>query len=319
MGVAKINRYEFNIACIVVTFNRKDLLNRCLNAIKKQTYKPKTIYVVDNASTDGTQDFILSSGYINNGINGIRFKYYRCKTNGGGAGGFYTGMKTAFEDAKYDGLWVMDDDGEPETNCLKELVSFLKERDYIAPLVLSDEDHQTCSFIPGATFADFHEKADQSGVIEGWASPFNGILYSSRLIKRIGFPKKDMFIWGDEINYQIRAEKAGFHRMTTINALHYHPINRQETVCNINTYNATIVVTDVDWKLYCCIRNRMYNTILEPKNKYRGLRICMYLYKAYKNYYKVTLGSTSKNSLITDAFFSGIFGYFGGLKKYFNK
>lgn len=310
---------NFKIACVVVTFNRKLLLERCLNAIRSQTYKPTAVYVIDNASTDGTDVFLLSSGYVNRNVDDILFKYYRSEKNEGGSGGFYKGMKTAFEDVEYDGLWVMDDDGEPDKDCLKELVPFLKTRDYIAPIVLSDLDRTTCSFIPGVTFGEFIKKCDCNGVVEGWASPFNGILYSSRLVKKIGYPKKEMFIWGDEINYQIRAEKAGFHRMTTVKAIHYHPVDRLVGVCNKDTYNVTVVITDVDWKLYCHIRNRMYNTMLERSNKYRAFRICQHLYKAYKNYYKVILGNTSKSSLITDAFISGILGYFGGMEKYRNK
>lgn len=229
-------------------------------------------------------------------------------------------MKTAHEDADYEGIWVMDDDGEPDKDCLKELVPYLKERDYIAPLVLSDEDRTTCSFIPNATFPEIAKKYESSGgVIEGWASPFNGILYSTRLVKKIGYPKKKMFIWGDEINYQIRAEKAGFHRMTIVKAVHYHPVNRLEGVCNADTLNVAIAVTDINWKLYCYIRNCTYNTMLEYPNKYLAFKKCFLLYKSYINYYKVMLGNNSKVSLITDAFLSGVFGYFGGMRKYWKR
>lgn len=314
-----MKNYEYNIGCVVVTFNRKNLLKRCLNAIEQQTYKPKTVYIIDNASTDGTDEYIVSAGYCNQDVNGIFFQYHKCEKNEGGAGGFYTGMKLASESDSFDGIWVMDDDGEPDKNCLKELVPFLKDRDYIAPVVLSDEDRDACSFVPNATYSEFCKKADSNGIVEGWASPFNGILYSARLIKKIGYPKKEMFIWGDEINYQIRAEKAGFHRMTTIKAIHYHPVDRQNVVRNADTFNAYLVIVDVDWKLYCAIRNRVYNIMLEQPSKWRGFRMSQYLYRAYKNYYRVTLGNDSKTSLIRDAFISGLIGYFGGLKKYFNR
>lgn len=67
------------IACVVVTYNRKTLLERCLNAIKEQTYKPSAVYVIDNASTDGTDTFLHASGYVNRKMDGILFKYYRCE------------------------------------------------------------------------------------------------------------------------------------------------------------------------------------------------------------------------------------------------
>ena len=42
------------IAVIVVTYNRKELLKRCLNALFQQEYLPAAIYIIDNNSCDGT-------------------------------------------------------------------------------------------------------------------------------------------------------------------------------------------------------------------------------------------------------------------------
>ena len=49
---------KYKICAVVVTFNRKELLINCLNAINEQTYKPHTVIIVDNASTDGTKDLM---------------------------------------------------------------------------------------------------------------------------------------------------------------------------------------------------------------------------------------------------------------------
>ena len=61
----------------------------------------------------------------------------------------------------------------------------------------------------GCTVSDFL-KREKEGIIEGFANPFNGILYSKTLMDTIGYPKKEMFIWGDEINYDLRAKKMKF-------------------------------------------------------------------------------------------------------------
>jgi rhamnopyranosyl-N-acetylglucosaminyl-diphospho-decaprenol beta-1,3/1,4-galactofuranosyltransferase len=39
---------------VVVTYNRRELLEQCLDALLAQTRPPDRILVVDNASTDGT-------------------------------------------------------------------------------------------------------------------------------------------------------------------------------------------------------------------------------------------------------------------------
>ena len=44
---------EQRTAAVVVTYNRRDLLEQCLQALLGQT-APCTVLLVDNASTDGT-------------------------------------------------------------------------------------------------------------------------------------------------------------------------------------------------------------------------------------------------------------------------
>ena len=43
---------------IVVTYNRLPLLKQCLAALRAQTVQGFTVLLVDNASTDGTADYI---------------------------------------------------------------------------------------------------------------------------------------------------------------------------------------------------------------------------------------------------------------------
>jgi len=47
-----------NVSVIIVNYNAGHLLTRCLEALRKQTRRPKQIYVVDNASRDGSCDRI---------------------------------------------------------------------------------------------------------------------------------------------------------------------------------------------------------------------------------------------------------------------
>ena len=49
-----------NVSVIIVNFNAGGLLTRSLEALRKQTLRPKQIYVVDNASRDGSCDRIAA-------------------------------------------------------------------------------------------------------------------------------------------------------------------------------------------------------------------------------------------------------------------
>lgn len=103
------------IAAVVVTYNRKRMLLRCLDCLLGQKEAHCDILVVDNASTDGTAE-ALSSYRKNRRI-------YYCNTgrNLGGAGGFSFGMREAVQRG-YEGIWAMDDDALPEPDALSKLL-----------------------------------------------------------------------------------------------------------------------------------------------------------------------------------------------------
>ena len=96
-----------NIAILVVTYNRKNLLYENISAIRKQSYIKYDYYICDNASTDGTHQIVAHA--INKDK---RIKYYNTGANLGGAGGFAYGLKIILKE-KYDFCWVMDDDAIP--------------------------------------------------------------------------------------------------------------------------------------------------------------------------------------------------------------
>lgn len=250
---------RYHIACIVVTYNRKELLINCLDAIRNQTFKPIAVYIIDNASTDGTKDLLESKNYIGNECTEIEFNYIRLNQNLGGAGGFYEGMKRAYEKRRYDAYWVMDDDGVPNENCLFYLQQSLEKYSYVAPLVLDVKDPSYLSFPSETekTLLDIQNKYGENGTILNRSNPFNGILYRDDLVGAIGFPKKDMFIWGDECEYEERARAHGVFPVTIIKAIHLHPKDRMVFHKDLLGKPA-IIFTDSELRNYCKYRNTAY-------------------------------------------------------------
>ena len=102
------------VCAVVVTFNRKKLLSKCINSIKTQTY-PCDVLVINNNSSDNTTEYL-----IENKINHVNLK-----KNLGGAGGFNVGIKTAIEKG-YEYVWVMDDDCIPKDDSLEKLINAKK-------------------------------------------------------------------------------------------------------------------------------------------------------------------------------------------------
>ena len=92
----KIGMIEMKIAVVIVTYNRLDCLKNALSKYENQTLQPCYMIVVDNASTDGTYEFLEEWLSVESDINKI---VVHNPKNTGGSGGFYLGLK---ESLKYD-------------------------------------------------------------------------------------------------------------------------------------------------------------------------------------------------------------------------
>lgn len=279
------------------------MLARCLEAIEKQTFKPHTVFIVDNASTDGTDTFIKSSKRYDRVTGEIQFKYVRLKENTGGAGGFYTGMKMAFEaQESFDAFWVMDDDGIPDHQCLAKLVPQLSHNDYIASLVLAIENHSLLAFgYEGCNDVKAEVVISQGEIVRNYACPFNGILFSRKLVARIGFPIPNLFIWGDEVNYSERAIHAGFRPITVTTAIHLHPKNRMNFANSL--FGKRITIATSYWREYCMIRNAVFNN--KDGRRFHGLGLVKDVLAIHLYYYLVLERDLKASACCIEAFFSG--------------
>ena len=257
------------IAAVVVTYNRLNLLKECINAIRNQTHKVDEIIVVNNSSTDGTLEWLSQQNDLTVII----------QENSGSAGGQYTGIKTAYGKG-YDWIWCMDDDGRPSNNCLEILIQNMDNLNDIvmAPLVISSENSERLAFnIPWkgknnleleiSTILEL-QKHIYGNYFKGWASFFNGVLIPHSVIAKIGLPKRDMFIWGDEVEYFLRIKKNNIEIITFTKAIYFHPINRlkfKEKLFGVNIYPA-----NKDWRSYFYFRNSVY--IAKKYGKMFGLK-----------------------------------------------
>ena len=99
------------VALVIVTYNRLIDLKKCLESLRNQTEKDFDIIVVNNGSTDSTQEYLSTCKEIR----------VIEQENCGGAGGFYAGMRYMFDNG-YEWLWMMDDDGIPDRCQLENLL-----------------------------------------------------------------------------------------------------------------------------------------------------------------------------------------------------
>jgi len=199
------------IIAVVVTYNRLDELKKCILSLWEQTVCDFDIGIINNGSTDGTKEFLDSE----NGLIVIH------QENLGGAGGFYTGMKYMMEHG-YEWLWMMDDDGIAAPNQLDNLMVYASPQDHpiLNALVLNKKHPDKLSFHTPVKIAD---ELKGKELTQDFIHPFNGTLIHRSVIEKVGMIKKEMFIWGDEMEYMERLRVHGYKPVTVVNAIHYHP------------------------------------------------------------------------------------------------
>ncbi len=226
------------IVATVVTYNRLSLLKVCINALRSQTYPVSQILVINNGSTDGTEEWLKSQNDIE----------FITQENTGGAGGFSTAITQGFKKG-YEWIWCMDDDGQPKEDALENL---LAAQGYDLKLlncaVIDQKDKKSFVWNTGG----YKTLQDVPGnIIEGIGHPFNGTFINRRIIERVGVPKAKFFLWGDETEYYYRITKTNKIPVCTVaNSIHYHPAT------------AFSLKQDWDfktgWKMYYYIRNRFH-------------------------------------------------------------
>lgn len=265
------------VCAVVVTYNRKEMLGGCLDALLQQTHPLTRIVVVDNASTDGTPEFLQDRGYRDNPT----ITYLRLPENGGGAGGFHAGFEHVVAHEPFDWLWAMDDDGLAEPRTLEHLLDApASAGQFRGPLVLAREEignpHNDQLAFPGGaetedgvaplrTATDVRKHA-RDGVLQGYACLFNGVLIHRVAVGRIGLPNAQFFIWGDEWDYFFRAKELGVTTNTVVNAFYWHPLDRTKRAkIRMGWLEYEVPCASDAFRNYLLIRNHAYLA-----GRYRG-------------------------------------------------
>ncbi len=307
------------IAAVVVTFNRLGLLQR-LVARLREVPEIAEILVVDNASTDGTGEWLVSTSSTDghgSTDGGPQLLARTLDRNRGGAGGFHDGLAWAMERGA-DLAWLMDDDGLPDVDCLATLLARRDDLDFWGPVVVDEADPDRLVFpirLPGGTrvvhqMDDVVAAAAGDGVIRDVVIPFNGVLVTRDLVERIGLPREEFFIWGDDHEYRLRAERAGGRIATVVGARVRHPsVGDLGTpmMFGRTTYNHT----PSDLKHYCMARNNLLNL-----RDYRGWPHALMFVAKTVWFYTFTRPSVKRITLSFGAMRAGLRGDFTGHERF---
>ena len=190
------------VAAVIVTYNRKELLKECISCILLQQGYVPDIIVVDNDSSDGTEDVLAP--YVEE----RQVIYFNTGANLGGAGGFQYGIRKGVE-LGYQYLWLMDDDCMPKNTALRALLSaakrhpdfgFLSSKALWRDGSICKMNVQRAELTKNVT--DFNRK-----LIPVVMASFVSLLIKTDTVRELGLPIKEFFIWTDDWEFTRRISR----------------------------------------------------------------------------------------------------------------
>lgn len=268
------------IIATVISYRRLEFLKKTIYSLQNQSLQLDKIIVINNGGEDEVFDWLKNK----NGLIVVT------QDNLGSSGGQYR----AFEEVlKYecDWVWTMDDDVVPELDCLEKLCKYLEESTILAPIRLTPNEkiffNDTIKFNLVNPFRNLWQKIfSESDLpfkkLHATGLTFEGPIFPKRLIQEIGFPEKNFFIYGDDSEYFIRAEKIGYKLFLIFDA----KLQRLLDAPNLNK--------EFSWKNYYVIRNTIAIDVLHGNIAVRLLRPFFYFIswliksKKYEDY-KITI------------------------------
>lgn len=222
--------YPF-VSVIVLSYQGKDIIGKCLKKILKSNYPSFEVVVVDNGSTDGT------SAYVKRNFKNVRI--IRSEKNLGFGGGNNLGFR------KTRGKYVafVNSDAEISKTWLRELVNTAERDDAIA--VVGGAVYHSLNFkgTPVTGFlANFITKS-----VSVLTSEERDVLFfqgAAFLVRRSSFAKpfdETYYLYYEEAFIGMTAVSKGFRVMVNpdAKALHLHP-----------GYTIRKTMTDREWKFY---------------------------------------------------------------------
>lgn len=203
-----------NLAIVVVTFKRQELLQILIDSIKALTIQPKFLVVVDNENSSETK-FILESAKVV--LSEVDVNYVPMYENTGGAGGFSKGADIAYH-LGAEWIWMMDDDVRVFPESIERLNPWLGNalQNETRVLQVCRKNFDGTDFYWQYDFKNYlgiPNPISPAGFAEGETFKkintmcFEGGLFHRSIIDENGLPDKRFFIYWDDTMYGYLASK----------------------------------------------------------------------------------------------------------------
>ena len=288
---------KIDFIVVIVTYNRLECLKKTLECYSRQTLMPKALIVVNNASTDGTDSFLEIWRLKEEKFQKI---IVTNKKNIGGAGGFSIGVDEASKLAG-DFVFIADDDAYADQNALRELNDYYQNcdnRENIVAICTSVVNYGNFDLVHrrrvhrGLFYLNripVKEKEYYQNSFEIDEFSFVGVAIKNDIVRKVGKPRADYFIYFDDTEYSHRVAKMG--RIVCV----------PSSIMNHNVASGH-GDNDVTWRSYYSLRNSL-DVLLEyyPKRYFYFEAILHYLKRCTILTRLIKKRSRAQSQLLIDA------------------
>jgi GT2 family glycosyltransferase len=211
------------VSVIVVNLNRRDLLERCLESLWKQTFQDFEAVVVDNGSNDGSLEFLKS-------LRDSRLRIVSLPVNNGFAGGCNAGIRQAA--GRY--IATLNNDAEANARWLDELLAGIESNSSVGMCASKILFHGERNRIDKAGHLIYPDGLNHG---RGSGEPDRGqferceevlfpdaaaALYRREMLDVIGLFDEHFFAYGDDADLGLRGRLAGWNCLYIPTAIVYH-------------------------------------------------------------------------------------------------
>lgn len=235
-------------AVVVVTHNRKELLKECIRSIESQTVSASNVIIVNNASNDGTNEYLNA---LKVKCKDINYDIVELGQNIGGAGGFAKGMDIALKKS-VNCVLLIDDDAVLDSRYMEQVL--MARRDNIEYKAFAgtvmvngviDVNHRRNISKYGMLLKECSRENYENKTFVCDIASFCGMVVNTDIIKNIGLPHAEYFIYDDDLEYSLRINE--YSRFLVVPSAFLN--HKVKTV--VEKYRR------YGWKDYYGIRNRL--------------------------------------------------------------
>ncbi len=223
-GQGKESSVSDSVYAVTVLYNNLGEIRGLMERLSRQTHPLSGVVCVDNSCAAQT-DVILET--IKSGNYGYNIQYYRTRSNIGSAGGYAVGMRAAHESGA-DWIWLNDQDGRPDYDCLESLLKTSKKnnkKEIAAPAVFCETEGKTLFLTTTGLFGKMIPlRRVKKGLKRVAATGTSGMLVHRSVIEKIGVYNSSVCFAGNE-DFEF-CRRAGAHGMRVYYAAeagYFHP------------------------------------------------------------------------------------------------